>query len=214
MVKTNKTKNKRNCYIIIGIIAILAILSVLFALNSSQILRAVGISKPVPVFSFNESKAPNWWAGENYNSKAAESKTGNYQGKEPIDTLPVAGMTVLKGKNGDNATNCFVTFTYYDYQTDIAKLKSEKDTVTSGFDMKFQNVGDIQSNLSTPGGVKAYTLTKYELSGPGAGSSLKGMGYGWLELNDGYIQVSAVCPTATELDETVQVSEAVSLTNP
>lgn len=207
------TKNKRNWCIVVGSIGILAIVTALFVLNSSEILRAIGVSKPVPVFVFNESKAPNWWAGENYNSKAAEAKWAGYQGQEPIDKLPVAGMTVLKGRNGDNATNCFVTFTYYDYQTNIAKLKAEKDAGTPGGDMKFQDVGDIQLNVSTPDGLKGYSLTKYELSGPGAESSMKGMGYGWIELNEGYIQVSAVCPTVAELDETAQISGAASLSN-
>ncbi len=102
-------------------------------------------------------------------------------------------------------------FSYYDYKTDIAKLKAEKDAGVTQGDSKFQNVGDLQSSISTPDGIKSFTLTEYELSGPGTENSMKGMSYGWVELGKGYIQVSGVCPTATELDDTLQISEAISL---
>lgn len=214
MVKTRKTKNKRNWLISIASIGILAILGVLFALNSNQILRTVGLTEPALIFSFNELKAPGWWSAENYNSQASMSTEKDYQGSEPINKLSVASMNVFKGKKGDNATACFVMFSYYDYQTDITKLKAEKDAETSQGDMKFQGVGDVQSTISTPEGAKPYTLTKYELSGPGTENSMRGVSYGWVELDKGYIQVSGVCPTAAELDETAQISEAVSLTKP
>lgn len=211
MVKTNKAKNKRNWYIVISGVGIIAVLGVLFMLNSNQILRAVGVSKPAPIFTFNESKASGWWAGENYNSKEAEASAEDYQGTEPIEKLPVASINVLKGKQGEYATACFVMFTYYDYQTDITKLKAEKDAGTPQVDSKFHNIGDVQSNISTPDGIKSYTLTKYELSGPGTDNSMKGMSYGWIELGKGYIQVNGVCPTAAELEDTLQISEAISL---
>jgi hypothetical protein len=208
------TKNKRNWLISIASVGILAILGALFVLNSNQILLAVGVTQPTPAFSFNESKASGWWAAENYNSQVSMSKEKDYQGDEPIDKLSVASMNVFKGKKGDNATACFVMFSYYDYKTDIARLKAEKDAGTRQGDSEFQNVGDVQSTISTPEGVKSYTLTKYELSGPGTENSMKGMSYGWVELDKGYIQVSGVCPTAVELGDTVQISEAVSLAKP
>lgn len=206
-----KSKNKRNLYIAIGFVGILAIAITLFILNSTEILRAVGISKSVPAFTFNQSKAPNWWATENYNSQASMKNEKEYQGSEPIDKLSVARINVLKGKKDEYATACFVMFNYYDYKIDIAKLKAEKDAGNSKGGSKFQNVGDIQSSINTPEGDKSFTLTKYELSGPGTENSMKGMSYGWVELDEGYIQVGGVCPTAPELDDTAHVSATVSL---
>lgn len=203
--------SKRNWYIGIAGMGILAVLSIIFVVNSSDILRAIGAPKPAPAFMFNESKAPNWWAAENYNSQAAMSKEKDYRGSVPIEKLPVASITVVKGKKGDNTTACFVMFSYYDYKTDIAKLKAEKNAGTLQGDSKFQNVGDMQSAINIPEGMKRFTLTKYELSGTGTENSMKGMSYGWIELNDGYIQVSGVCPTAAELQEAAQISEAISL---
>jgi len=211
MVKTVKSKNKRNWRVAIGVLGILAVLSLVFVLNSSQIVRVMGVSKPAPIFVFNQSKASGWWSAENYNSQASMVKEKDYQGSDPIEKLSVASMNLFKGKKGDSMTACFVMFSYYDYHTDLAKLKAEKDAGASQGGMKFQNVGDIQSSINTPDGIKPYTLTKYELSGPGAETSMKGMSYGWVELNKGYIQVSGVCPTAAELDETTEVSDAISL---
>ncbi|MFZ1301151.1 MAG: hypothetical protein WAQ27_01045 [Candidatus Microsaccharimonas sp.] len=214
MVKTKKVQRKGLLYIVIGSIAILVSVSLLFLLNSSQVLRLVGVSKSVPVFTFTDSKAPGWWAAENYNSQASMSTEEDYQGSEPIDKLSVASMNVFKGKKGDNATACFVMFTYYDYSTDVAKLKATSDTELSKDGSGYKYVGDMQSTINTPDGVKSYTLAKYELSGPGTENSMKGTSYGWIKLNQGHIQVSGVCPTAAELDDTAQISEAISLVKP
>ncbi len=204
-------KNKRTTLLVVGGIVLLVVIAICIALNAKQVLSAVGVSSKPPVFTFNESSAQGWWAAENYNSQASMAKEKDFKGDEPIDKLSVASINVFKGKKGDNATACFVMFSYYDYKTDIAKLKAEKDAGVTQGDSKFQNVGDLQSSISTPDGIKSFTLTKYELSGPGTENSMKGMSYGWVELGKGYIQVSGVCPTATELDDTLQISEAISL---
>ncbi len=209
-----KITHKRKWLIVFSSIGIVVVLGVLLVLNLNKAPLASGVKDPAPVFTFNGSKAPGWWAVKNYNSQASTSTESEYQGSEPIDKLPIASINVNKGKDGEYATACFVMFTYYDYRTDIAKLKAEKDAGTTQGESKFQNVGDMQSTISTPEGIKSYTLTKYELSGPGTENSMKGMSYGWVELNDGYIQVSGVCPTETELDDTAHISEAVSLAKP
>lgn len=195
-------------YIAAGIVGTLIVLSVLFALNSSQILRAFGVSKSAPIFTFSESKAPGWWAAENYNSRASADE--NYEGDEPVDKLPVASMNIFKGKEGEYRTDCFVMFSYYDYKADTAQLKKDKENQTSA-SMSMKNIGEDTLSIEVFGAPKSFTLTKYELSGPDAENAMKGMSYGWIDLDDGYISVSGVCPTGSEFDDTLVMISAMSL---
>ncbi len=200
-------KNKKIKYSVIGLVGILVVVGLLIALNSPQILRALNISSTPAVFIFNESKAPGWWSAENYNSQAS---TKNYEGSEPIDKLSVASMNVFKGKKGEFKTACFVMFSYYDYAVDVAQLKKNKDSesLSSG---SMKNVGESTLSFDVFNTPKDFTLTKYELTGPDAENAMKGMSYGWVNTGSGHISVSGVCPTAGELDDTVQVIGAMSL---
>jgi len=201
-------KNKKIIYIVVGTLGILIALGLLFALNSNQILRAAGTPGSAPVFTFSEQKAPGWWAAKNYNSKASAGK--DYQGSEPVDKLSVASLNIFKGKEGDNATACFVMFAYYDYKVDTVQLKKDKDSaVLASASMK--KIGENSLSFDALGVAKNFTLTKYELIGPDAEHSMKGMSYGWIDAGDGYITVSGVCPTGSELDDTFSAMGAVSL---
>ena len=203
------TKNKKTAYIAVGILGILLASSAAFALNSQQILRAVGVSKPIPVFSFDESKAPGWWAADNYNSRASTTEE-KYEGTEPIEKFPVASMNVFKGQKGEYETACFVLFSFYDYKTDVAQLKKDKDSeVFNSTSMK--KVGESTVSVDALGTVRTFTLANYELVGPDAENAMKGMSYGWVDTGDGYISVSGVCPSSDELKDTLEAVDAISL---
>lgn len=201
-------KKQKILYIVVGVVGVLVVLGLAFALNSDQILRAIGVSKPAPIFTFNESKAPGWWAAENHNSQTTAGE--NYQGSEPIDKLPVASINIFKGKEGEYATACFVMFSYYDYKADVAQLKNDKENEVS-VSTSMKKIGEENAAIETFGVTKNFTLTKYELIGADAENAMKGMSYGWVDLDDGYISVSGVCPTGVELDSTLSASSAISL---
>lgn len=204
------TKNKKLLSIITLIIAIFICVGVVFALNSKQVLSTFGIASAAPVFTFDEVKGDGWWASENYNSQASANPE-EYKGDEPIDKLPVAGRTVLKGAKGEYTTSCFVMFAYYDYKTDVAQLQKEKDDeVAKSTSMK--RIGSQELQFSVLGAPKSLTMTNYELIGKEAKDSMKGMSYGWLATDDGHISVSGVCPTAAELKSTAAAINALSLT--
>lgn len=203
------TKKKKIIVIIIGIAGLLAILGTVFALNSEQILRTLGVTKPAPVFSYKDTKAPGWWATDNYNSQESVNRD-EYKGSEPIDELPVASVNVFKGKKGQYATACFVMFSYYDYKTDTAKLLEEKNREVAASD-SMKKIGNETLSINAVGETKSFTLAQYELIGPDAENSMKGMSYGWVDLGDGYMSVSGVCPTAAELGDTVDAISAISL---
>ncbi|MDB5162571.1 MAG: hypothetical protein JWN28_178 [Candidatus Saccharibacteria bacterium] len=200
--------NKKLTYTLIGVFGILIALSLIFILNSTQILRAIGVTQPAPVFTFNVSKAPGWWAAQNYNSRA--SATDDYQGSEPVDKLPVASMTVFKGKQGEYATACFVMFSYYDYKVDVNQLKTDKDSETQA-GTSMQKTSEQSLSIDAFDKARNFTLTSYELIGPDAKNAMKGMSYGWVEVDNGYVSVSGVCPTSGELDDTYSTIEAMSL---
>lgn len=202
-------KNKKVIYILVSVIAILGVVVSVFILNSNQIFSAFGLTKNPPIFMFNEQKAPGWWAAENYNSKAS-TDAKKYQGNEPIDKLPVASMNVFKGKQGEYATACFVLFSYYDYKADTNELSANKEReVAASNSMKF--AGETTTSMSILGSAKGVTLRNYELIGPDAENAMKGMSYGWIDLDDGYISINGVCPTANELNNTASIFNGITL---
>ena len=201
--------NKKVISIIVVALVLVVAVGVLFAFNSSRILNTIGVTKPAPVFTFDQSKAPEWWAADNYNSKAS-TKPENYEGSEPIDKLPVASMNVFIGKKGEYKTACFVLFSYYDYKADTEQLKKNKENeVLASSSMK--KVGEGASTITILGETKPVAMVNYELVGPDAENSMKGMGYGWVGLDDGYVSVNSVCPTAGELGDTQAAMNAISL---
>lgn len=202
-------KNKKVTYLAIGIVTALAIFGILFALHSDQILRAIGYTKTAPVFTFDAAKAPNWWAGDNYNTRDSVESEGHEE-DESIDRMPVASMTVLKGKQSEYTTSCFVMLSYYDYSVDVAQL--EKETAdgyaTNG---TAKNIGKNTVSMTVLGETKEVALTKYELVGVDSENAMKGMSYGWIDMGDSYVSVSGVCPSGSELDDTLAAVNAVSL---
>ncbi len=203
------TKNKKITYILIVAASILAALTIVFILNSNQILQAAGITKSAPVFIFNDSKVPGWWAADNYNSRESTDPQ-NYEGSEPINTLPVASMNIFKGNKGEHKTACFVMFSYYDYKVDVVQLKKDKQSEVSA-STTMKGIGEDTTSIILLGETKNLTLMNYELIGPDAENAMKGMSYGWVDLKDGYVSVSGVCPTSDELGDTMSVITAISL---
>jgi len=53
--------------------------------------------------------------------------------------------------------------------------------------------------------------TNYKLVGPDVENAMKGMSYGWVDTGDGYVSVSGVCPTTSELDDTLKAISAITL---
>lgn len=92
-------KNKLKLYITLGIVGVVILVGSLVALNWEQILRMTSTKEATPIFVFNESEAPDWWAGDSYNAQESVNPE-EYQGPEPIDTLPFASINVMKGKKG------------------------------------------------------------------------------------------------------------------
>lgn len=202
-------KSKKVTVSIIVIVLILVVGGVLVALNYSEVMRAVGVTKPAPVFVYDESKGAGWWAVDNYNAR--ESATDdNYEGTDPIESLPVANINVFSGEKGTYATACFVMFSYYDTKVDVAQLKKDKEqeSLKSG---TMRKVGQSKATLDVLGEAKEVTITNYTLVGQAAENSMRGMGYGWIDTDKGYISVSSVCPTPEELDSVTVPVAAMKL---
>lgn len=201
-------KKTKKLFIILTICILLVVATGIYVWNSPKLLSAFGFTKPVPVFIFDQSKAPGWWAGDNYNSQAGVDDT--YEGDVPPDKLPVAGFNIFKGKKGQNETDCFVMVSYYDYKEDVARLKEEKERSTPT-SMPTVKVGEKEAAINVLGSSRAFSLTHFEVTGPESKDLMKGMNYGWIETDEGYISVAGVCPTAAQLDDTIEVMKAISL---
>jgi len=201
-------KNRKKLYIVVGIIVVLVIFGLVFAFKSDQILQTKVVPKSAPIFTFTKSNAPGWWAGGNFNARA--SATNDYQGSEPVEKLSVASMNVYNSEEGEYATACFIMFSYYDYKGDAERMKRDKEAEVSA-STSMKKIGEKVVSINAFGVNNNFTLTNYELIGPDSENAMKGMSYGWVDLSEGYVAVSGVCPNASELDGAVVAMSAISL---
>lgn len=203
-----KLKNRKILYFVgVGIVALVGI-GVLVTLNMKQAVNDTDVSSVAPTFHFDQSAAPGWWNTENYNNQA--SSDDDSLGSEVTQKLPVARMSIFKGAKGDGATACFVMYAYYNYAADLDVLRgNNKEVNTAGTNV--QQLEDAELSIDTPDGKVSYTLHQYALSGPDRKNSMNGTSYGFVDLNDGYIQISGVCPTGDDLSDAMSVMSAVSL---
>ena len=199
----------KNKYFIGAAIVVLAAVGTLFVLNTTQILTIIGVSPKAPVFSFDTATAPGWWSTENYNSQASADDNDKASGS--VEKLPVASINIFKGKKGDTTTACFVMYSYYNYKADLETLPSQKMKNSNASDNNIRKVGALDVSMKTPAGTKSYILNTYERVGPDSVDSMKGEGYGTVDLGDGYVTVNAVCPIVDDLATTTSAIGAASL---
>lgn len=176
---------------------------------SDALKNAIGVEQGVPTFAFNEEVASGWWAGDNHNARS--SVTDDYAREEPVEKLPVAGRVIMQSRD-TTVDSCFVMYSYYDYRADTDALLREKEKdATSSTDLLYSKLPSQNLTIDTPGGVKSYELHQYAISGPGSKQVQRGMSYGYIELTDGYIAVSGVCPEGDQLTSTSLGMRAISL---
>lgn len=157
-----------------------------------------------PAFSFDSSKAPDWWSTDN-NYPDIKDFTGDQVTEAD---LPVVQMTITEGTR-ELPGECFVFFFYYQGVADTTtELEARKAGLVLGEkdSSALKQVGAVQQTIQTPEGIKEYSLNQFELNLP---NTQKGIQFGFIPLSDGYIEVRGNCPTAELLSSTLNAISAV-----
>lgn len=163
-------------------------------------------SIPKPFFSFDEAKSPGWWSGGN-NWQDIHDYTGDQITEAE---LPIADISVLQGTR-QTPGNCFVTAFYQKGVVDIATaLKEREDEMISADEdsSSLKQVGTVQQTILTPDGIKEYTVYQYDMDVPDV---QRGNEFGFIPLDDGYVEVRGVCLTADLLPQTIPTLSAIKL---
>ena len=169
-----------------------------------------------PKFSYDNAGTEGWWSSKNENlQKVARSAGNNYRG-DPIDTLPVADLTVHHGERGSQNNPkdaCFVAFSYYDYPLaglDAKYVEYEDRKKAQG---ELKELDSAQHTIKTFEGDETYELRQYDYTIEGE-DVLSGYQIGFVEMQSGHMRIEGVCKTADDLALTHPILETVTLNKP
>lgn len=207
-----KKINKKILIIIALIVFIIAGIAFLMRDTLESFIAHKPTPSPSLVFSFNTKTALDWWAGDNFDSRA--TVTNDYQGSTPIEKLPVAGRVINQGGSKDHPANgCFVMYSYYDYAADTVALQKEREEgMTAKSSLTMEHYGTHSMAIDTPEGVKTYQLSQYGISGPGSETMMRGVELGYVNLSNGYITIEGDCQEPNMLDTTIEAIQSIALT--
>lgn len=204
------TSHKKKWRIITIVAAVLALL-----LAGGYITYSF-LSKPANTknnyqFIFDNTKAHGWWAAANFRP-TMDDYTGDQMKEEDLN---VVGRTIFQGANEqDTSGNCFVMFSYFDQQIDVAqKLKEKEKSITfNDASLSLNKVSVETLEMSTPEGIKPYQLHNYDIVGNNGSDFMRGTGVGYVTLSDGYLFINSVCKEASQLEGVTPAIQATKFT--
>jgi len=202
MKSSKKSTTQKTIIISTAIVLIAAMLTagVLYWNNTYSTKPA---DEKKPTFSFDASKSPGWWSPGNYSSTKEDLM--NYKGEA---SLPVSSLNAFKGEKGDTTDQCFVTASYQPGTIDIEKKLAQK-TVAIDSSSSYKFLGTRPQTIRTPEGTKEYSINQYDLVTQTP--SQYGNEFGFIQLKEGYISVTGVCPTADMLTANETALNAIRL---
>lgn len=159
-------------------------------------------------FTFDESKAPGWWAGDNINPDTSA------QAQNDTSKMPAATRVVAQGTRAQPTGNCFIMYSYWANDPKnpnqvLNEITAPSDTSTQGSfrlePTKTENLSMKISKSDTP-----FQLHQYNKVIPDAAAMSSGEEYAVIEAGTGYIKIMGVCKTAQELSITLPVFSGVS----
>lgn len=190
-----------------------------------------------PKFVFDTANFPDWATAGNVYTNPDDITDDGYGNKED---LPISGINIQQCKSGSNCynlvdackqrrddkaecktlaeytmnTHCFVSLFYNERTIDPEKEVAQyiKKQTSFGDYMTAQEAGTKTLTMNTPEGDKEYTLHYYDYQNKGGDTIKHGNAIGYIALASGHIDIRSVCSEVSQLDETLQILSAVSLT--
>lgn len=198
---------KKNFLIIAMVVGIGALGAYAYAATSST---------PPPIFSFDATKAPEWWNGGNRNTQTdakTNASTYNEAANGPIKQLPTASIGINHNSPGSNQHDdgCFINYAYYDYQLDdlSSAYKNYEDRKTKWGELK--QIDSLEQSIMTHEGTVPYELRQYDYTINTEEDILSGYQIGFAAMANGHLRIEGVCETADDLALTLPVLAAVTL---
>lgn len=167
-----------------------------------------------PQFSYNSWGRDGWYESYNGNLQAYATGLGDqYKGKEPIEKLSIADLTVHHGEIGADKTpedNCFIGFSYFDYALEngleAAYKEYEEGMIVEG---NLESFSSRANSLKTPDGNKEYELRQYDFTVEGV-TTLSGYQIGYIDLESAHIKIDGACRSTDDLALTLPILDAVT----
>ncbi len=207
--------------LLIALIVLIAIVTLGITLwvwhqKSEAVSTAQEKTHPVK-FVYDNAKTPGWWtSGNNYpDPSTADSNT-------PKDTKwPIADISLHQCKVTTKCSNpeqdtagahCFVSTFYMDGTIEPDKSITDMISQNKGWGTTVTEVASKTLTMSTPEGTKSYILHQFDYDTNGGETVKRGNAQGYISLNNGYMDIRAVCNEASQLDEAVPALNAIRLT--
>jgi hypothetical protein len=141
-----------------------------------------GVGAAVPS-QFSSTGATGWWQG-------ATNKTS---------------MALFEANH-----NCFTSVEHKSGTVDVAAENQKWQDMLTADGYTVASAGNQALTLQTTTGPQSYTLQQFSTTGSGnAGTVKAGNGFGYIQLANSYIKVSAVCDTTTQLPETTAALQSI-----
>ena len=181
-----------------------------------------------PQFVLGSTSVTGWWTtGNNWpDPKDADSNT-------PTDAQwPIVSMMVgqcVKGSQCQSLveqcrqgkrcetlerdttdTHCFVSTSYLEGTINPDKAIADMIKKNTGWGIAVKEVGTATLMMETMDGSRQYTLHQFDYDTKGGDTIKRGNAQGYIPLNNGYIDVRAVCNEASQLDEALPALSAIS----
>lgn len=203
MIRKIHSKNKK-----LTIIISIAFVLIAAAIGTTIWYKVYAFEAKYPLFTFNQSQEPGWWSPGSYKTTPEDIENYEKNKQDPGSSMPLASISAFKGKKGDYGDVCFVMAFYQKGTIDITStLKEVVNTRDDSMTVKL--TGTTQLSMLTPEGKKDYVLHQYDYVT--ASAIQHGNEYGFIQLSDGYIKITGVCPTADMLPSTEAALSALSL---
>lgn len=191
------TKGKTILAIKISAACLVALLAIY--LLAPKAMGPLGLGPEPPVFKFDKSLAPGWTSEGNDNPQDV-ARAGSTPARD-VDKLPVATIALVQDAP-EGERGCFAVFSYYNYAVDTKELlggmveRTQADGVT-----KLVEVDPYLSKVKTHQGEKEYKLHQYDMQvgGEMQADVMHGVGLGYIDMEDSYIDIRAYCATAKQL---------------
>lgn len=170
-----------------------------------------GVTQARPKFVFDNAAFPGWWTvGNAHPQDTAGNKAGN---------MPISSISIHQCKEDAECSeetalgNCFVGADYFKGTIDPEQAIAEKIKQIESLDDTTIREIDIKPHaMHTIEGDKNYQLHQYDYE-TGTYTILRGSAFGYIPLNNGYIEVRSICTDANQLDATLPVLSAIRLEN-
>lgn len=198
-------RNKKLTALVIITPIAVAIATILILLTTLQAQPAPEITKPL--FTFNESAAPGWWAAENWHGSNDDSTVDQADDKSLI-----TGRNYASGTREQPGT-CFVMYFYKEGSVDVASAIQEITDKSANKEAgeSMQKLDTHNYTLQTFEGTKDFELHQYNLVGGEANQTASGIEVAFIPLDDGHVEIRGYCEKADQLEQTLNIFKAVEL---